>query len=118
VTFLTLESTAHRYALDMTAWLTFSDIIPNPWVEIRYEDMVQDMEKEARKICQTLGVNWHGDILRYREKLKDKQVSSPTYADVKKPIYTRALNRWKNYEKYLEPQFETLAPFIEAYGYS
>jgi tetratricopeptide (TPR) repeat protein len=118
VTFLTLESTAHRYALDMTAWLKFSDIIPNPWVEIRYEDMVQDMEKEARKICQTLGVDWHADILRYREKLKNKLVSSPTYADVKKPIYTRALNRWKNYEKYLEPQFETLAPFIEAYGYS
>ncbi|MGB1258952.1 MAG: tetratricopeptide repeat-containing sulfotransferase family protein, partial [Akkermansiaceae bacterium] len=117
VTFLTLESTAHRYALDMTAWLKFSDMIPNPWVEIRYEDMVENMEREARKICQTLGVDWHDDILRYREKLQDKRVHSPTYADVKKPIYKRSLNRWKNYEKHLEPQFDTLAPFVEAFGY-
>ncbi|BDS06004.1 hypothetical protein NT6N_10440 [Oceaniferula spumae] len=117
VTFLTLESTAHRYALDMTAWLKFSEMISNPWVEVRYEDMVGNMEVEARKICQTLGLEWHDDILRYREKLQHKQVTSPTYADVKKPIYKRSLNRWKNYEKHLEPQFETLAPFLEAYGY-
>ena len=117
VTFLTLASTAHRYALDMTAWLKFSVMIPDQWAEIRYEDMVGNLEPEARRICETLGVDWDRDMLNYREKLSGKRVNSPTYTDVTKPIYSSSIGRWRNYQKHLEPYFAPLEPFLEAFDY-
>ncbi|XAM01391.1 sulfotransferase [Phycisphaeraceae bacterium D3-23] len=118
VNFLSVERTAQRYALDMNAWLKFRDIVPNPWCEVRYEDSVADLEKQARRALETLGLPWDPAVMDYRERLgKERQVSSPTYEAVKQPVYTRAVGRWKHYEEHLAPAFETLAPFIEAFGY-
>ena len=49
VCFLTLERTAQRYANDMAAWRKFREMIASPWLEVRYEDAVADLEKEARR---------------------------------------------------------------------
>ena len=49
VRFLDVERTAERYALDMSAWLKFRDLIDVPWCEIRYEDTVADVEAQARR---------------------------------------------------------------------
>lgn len=118
VTFLTLQSTAHRYALDMTAWLKFSTMIPGSWTEVRYEDIVRDLEPESRRVCETLDVPWDPGVMDYRRHLKGKRVNSPTYDDVTRPIYSSAIGRWKNYRKHLEPHFEPLAPFLEAFEYT
>ncbi len=45
-----------------------------------------------------------------------KRVRSPTYADVTQPVYKRALGRWRNYQKYLEPCLDRLEPFVKALG--
>jgi hypothetical protein len=118
VTFLTPESTAQRYALDMTAWLRFSDMMEAPWIEVRYEAMVADFVVQARNVCSFLDVPWHDNILGYREAIAGKTIGSPTYADVKQPIYHRSMERWRNYEKHLAPQFEALQRFCEAFGYT
>jgi tetratricopeptide (TPR) repeat protein len=119
VNFLDVERTAHRYALDMTAWLKYRELIETPWCEIRYEDMVADAEKQARRALDTLSLPWDNQVLAYRQRLLDKKrVTSPTYAAVAEPIYTRAMGRWKNYERLLEPAMKTLEPFIREFGYS
>ena len=57
-------------------------------------------------------------MLDYRERLlATKQVTSPTYEAVAEPIYTRAIGRWKNYERLLEPAMQILEPFIREFGY-
>ena len=116
--FLDTKRTAERYALDMTAWLKYREMIDMPWCEIRYEDTVADAEKQARRALDTLSLPWDDQVLGYRQRLLDaKRVTSPTYADVAEPIYTRAIGRWKNYERLLEPAMKTLEPFIREFGY-
>src|ERR1051326_361610 len=117
VCFLTLERTARRYAHDMSVWLKLREMIPTPWLEIRYEDCVADLERESRRALEFLGLPWNASVLNYRERLKEKAVSSPTYEAVSKPLYTSAIGRWKNYHKYLEPVLPILQPFIQAFGY-
>jgi len=117
VCFLTLERTARRYAHDMSVWLKLREIIPTPWLEVRYEDCVADLEHQARRTLEFLGLPWDPNVLQYRERLKSKSVSSPTYEAVSKPLYTSAIGRWKHYEKYLEPCFSILEPFVKAFGY-
>jgi hypothetical protein len=117
VCFLTAERTAQRYANDMGAWRKLREKIASPWLEIRYEDTVKQMEVEARRAFDFLGLPWEDGVLNYRDRLKDKTVGSPTYEAVSQPLYTRAIGRWRNYEEFLAPCMEVLKPSIEAFGY-
>ena len=117
VCFLTLERTARRYANDLAAWRKFREMIASPWLEVRYEDAVADLEKEARRALDFLGLAWEPQVLNYRERLRQKAVGSPTYEAVSQPLYTRAVGRWKHYQKFLEPFLPILQPSIAAFGY-
>ncbi len=117
VCFLTLERTARRYAHDMGIWLRFREIIRSPWLAVRYEDCVKDLEREARRSLDFLGLPWDDQVLGYRERLKTKVVASPTYEAVGQPLYTSAIGRWKHYQKFLEPFLPILEPVVQAFGY-
>ncbi len=117
VCFLTLERTAQRYANDMCIWRKLREMIASPWLEVRYEETVENLEKEARRALEFLGLPWEQQVLNYRERLRRKAVGSPTYEAVSQPLYTRAIGRWKNYEKFLEPYLPILQPSIDAFGY-
>jgi hypothetical protein len=117
VCFLTMERTAQRYANDMGIWRKFREMIASPWLELRYEDAVTDLEKEARRALEFLGLPWEPEVLNYRERLSQKTVGSPTYEAVSQPLYTRAIGRWKHYQRFLEPCLPILQPSIDAFGY-
>ena len=117
VCFLTLERAAARYAHDLGIWLKLREMIPAPWLQVRYEDCVANLEHETRRVLDFLGLPWDPSVLNYREHLKMKAVASPTYEAVSKPLYTSAIGRWKNYQKYLDACLPILQPLIEAFGY-
>ena len=56
-------------------------------------------------------------MLRFHEQADQKVMQVPNYKEVSKPVYKRARQRWRNYEKYFEPYQEKLAPFVKAFGY-
>ena len=115
--YLTLEGTATDYAAIMRIWQTLKPLMPSPYLEVRYEDMVADLESVARKTLEFLGVPWDDRVLGFDEHARKKMVRSPTYADVTQPVYKRAQGRWRNYQKYLEPHLDKLEPFVKAFGY-
>ncbi|MGB7767343.1 MAG: sulfotransferase [Verrucomicrobiia bacterium] len=115
--FLSLEKTVEEYASVMGVWRSLAPMIKGHFLEVRYEDMVEDLESVARKTLDFLGVTWDAGVLKFDEHARQKMVRSPTYADVTKPIYKGAVARWRNYQKYLEPHLEKLEPFLKAFGY-
>ncbi len=117
VCFLTLERTAQRFANDLGTWRKLREKIASPWLEVRYEDTVANLEREARRALDFLGLAWEPQVLDYRERLQKKVVGSPTYEAVRQPLYTRAIGRWKNYQKFLEPYLSILEPSVRAFGY-
>ena len=117
VCFLTLERTARRYASDMAVWRQLREMIASPWLEVRYEETVTDLEKEARRALEFLDLPWEPQVLKYRERVQKKAVGSPTYEAVSQPLYMRAIGRWKNYRKFLEPCLPILEDSIDAFGY-
>ena len=117
VCFLTLERTARRYANDLGTWLRLRELVGSPWLDLRYEDCVSNLEQEARRALAFLELPWAPEVLNYRERVKTKAVASPTYEAVSKPLYTSAIGRWKNYQQYIEPCLEVLQPFIKEFGY-
>ncbi|MBI3853226.1 MAG: sulfotransferase [Verrucomicrobia bacterium] len=117
VCFLTLERTARRYAHDLGIWRKLREIICSPWLEVRYEDCVANLERESRRALDFLELPWEAHVMNYRERLKQKAVASPTYEAVSRPLYTSSIGRWNNYARQLEPCLEILQPSIEAFGY-
>ncbi|HEY5234191.1 MAG TPA: sulfotransferase [Verrucomicrobiae bacterium] len=115
--YLTLEGTAEEYAAVMGVWQAVKPLLKNPWLEVRYEDMVDDLESIARKTLDFLDLPWDERVLGFDQHAREKVVRSPTYADVTKPVYKSAMGRWRNYQKYLEPHLEKLEPFVKAFGY-
>ncbi|MFZ0825879.1 MAG: sulfotransferase [Verrucomicrobiia bacterium] len=117
VAYLSLENTVEAYIGVMGLWRTLAPLIANPWLEVRYEDVVDDLEAASRRVLDFLGVPWDPRVLRFDEHARSKRVRSPTYADVAQPVFKRARGRWLNYQKYFEPHLTKLEPFAKAFGY-
>ncbi|HYG21976.1 MAG TPA: sulfotransferase [Verrucomicrobiae bacterium] len=116
--YLTLAETIDEYVALMTNWLKFRPMLAGRFLEVRYEDMVMNLESVARDVMRFLEIEWNDKIVRFNEHAQKKVVRSPTYADVAKPLFNTAVGRWHPYAKFLEPYVEKLQPFISAFGYN
>ena len=115
--YMSLEETVTEYISVMESCKAITSKMKNPWLEIRYEDVVNDLAPAARRVTDFLGVQWDPGVLKFDEHARQKTVRSPTYADVRKPVFKTAVGRWRNYQKYFDPHLKRLEPFAKAYGY-
>ena len=118
VHFSSLERTAKFYSVCMDVWLRMRDLGGFDWIEMRYEDLVKNLEAEGRRVTNFLGLTWHERQAAYHETARQRFVHSPTYNDVIKPVYTRAVRRWEHYADALAPLQASLEPYLQAFGYS
>jgi hypothetical protein len=118
VSFLSLEGTAKFYSGWMDVWLRLRDLGGFEWIETRYEDVVGNLEGEGRRVTNFLGLDWNPAQATYYETARNKFVNAPTYNDVTKPVYTRAVGRWEHYAGALAPLQAGLNPYLRAFGYA
>jgi hypothetical protein len=117
VNWLTMEETVENYTFVMDLWLRARPKLVQPWIEVRYEDVVDDPVKEGIRVTQFLGLSWHDSQTDPAAHARSKVVRSPTHSDVIQPVYRRSLGRWRAYEKHLAPFESKLEPFLRAFGY-
>ena len=106
------------YADTMRHWLWWRSRLEWPWCEIRYEQIVTDPLGETKRVADFLGLHWDSSMLDERRRSERKAVRTPTYDDVTKPLYTRAIGRWENYQKHLEPGLKILQPYLDEFQYA
>ena len=75
-------------------------------LEVRYEDVVADLEAQARRIVKHVGLSWSSACLDFHTT--DRPVRTASLMQVRQPIYSSAVGRWKTYEKHLGPLREAL----------
>jgi tetratricopeptide (TPR) repeat protein len=115
--FLALDRTVNFYTQVMGLWLHFRDIISLSHCTVRYEDTVQNLEFEAKRLIDYLGLDWEPDILQFHQRARERVIATPSYVAVTEPVHTRAIGRWKNYHKQFAPLLPQLEPFIREFGY-
>jgi tetratricopeptide (TPR) repeat protein len=79
---------------------------PVPFLEVDYEETVADLEGVARRLVSWCGLEWEPSCLAFHEG--KRPVRTASVAQVRQPIYTRSVDRWKNYEKSLGGLFAKL----------
>lgn len=115
--FLTLADTSTEVNFLMNTWANIRQCFEGNVCEIHYEEMVEDLEGNARNVLEFLELDWNDSVLNYDEHAREKVVRSPTADAVTEKVHTLAKNRWKNYEKHLEPFFDKLSPTLKAFCY-
>lgn len=74
--------------------------------EIRYEDLVNDIEGSSRALIDYCRLEWDEACLRFFDN--ERVVETASMAQVRQPVYNSSVGYWKDYEKHLGPLFEIL----------
>jgi len=116
--FLNLDDTAYLYDSVMNLWIQYTSIFSINYYEIKYENIVENLESTVRPILNFLELPWDNSVLEYLKTAKKRdRISTPSYTQVIKPIYSHASGRWKRYIKKTSNVYSILEPWIKKFNY-
>lgn len=91
------------YADMMEHWKKTLDI---NIIELEYEKVIANPEEEMRTLLEQCGIGWDPACLKFHEN--KRTVMTPSYDQVRRPIYTSSVAKWKKYEHHLADLINSL----------
>lgn len=85
-------------------------VLPLQILEVQYEDTVADLEGQARRLIDFLGAPWDERCLNFHQQ--DRAVQTPSRWQVRQPIYSKSVGRWRRYREFL-PELESAFAAME-----
>lgn len=97
-----------RYYRDYLSVMShWRDVLPaGSFYEIQYEELVANQEEESRKLIEFCGLSWSDACLDPHKT--ERNVKTASVTQVRQPVYTSSVERWRVYEKFLGPLLEEL----------
>ena len=83
-------------------------VLPGVVFDIRYEDIIADQERWTRRLLEFCGLPWEDACLNFHET--ERAVFTVSSTQVRQPIFSDSIGRWKHYESHLTPLLEALGP--------
>ncbi|WP_159818208.1 tetratricopeptide repeat-containing sulfotransferase family protein [Colwellia sp. 20A7] len=74
---------------------------PGRILDVPYEEMVGNTEKQTRSLLKFLQLGWDENCLNFHKN--KSSVATASVSQVRQPIYKSSVAGWKNYEQFLEP---------------
>jgi len=81
---------AHRRLMDH-----WHRVLPEAILDVAYEDIVADPEREARRILVWCGLKWEPTVLEFHRSARDSTTASA--AQIRRPVYAGSVGKWRNY---------------------
>ncbi len=81
-------------------------VLPLPVIEIGYERLVNDLEGESRRLIEFLGLDWEPACLDFHRT--ERLVATASTWQVRQPLYSRSVARWRHYKSHLGPLLAVL----------
>lgn len=77
---------------------------------VPYAELVADPQTWSRRIIEFIGLEWDARCLEFHKTRRS--VLTASHWQVRQPVYSRSVGRWRNYEKHIRPLLELreLAP--------
>ena len=115
--FLSWQGVAKFYKLIMEYWLSIRENLSLRWIELRYEDVVNDLEGQFRPVFEVMGLEWDDECARFYQHSKNKLIKTPSFSQVTQPIYSSSTQRWRGYEEKFDSVMSELEVYIKQFGY-
>lgn len=74
--------------------------------DISYEDTARDLEPNARALIEFLELPWEDACLHFHKQ--ETAVTTASAVQVRQPVHTKSIGRWRRYEKQLDVMRRTL----------
>jgi tetratricopeptide (TPR) repeat protein len=74
-------------------------VLPGRIIEVCYEDIVSDLEGEARKLVTRLGLEWEPECLSFHDN--EAATMTGSAVQVRQAVYSSSVGRWRDYERQL-----------------
>jgi tetratricopeptide (TPR) repeat protein len=88
-------------------------VLPVRMLEVDYEETVADLEGVARRLVAWCGLDWEPACLAFHQG--KQPVRTASVSQVRQPLYSSSVGRWRHYEEALAVLFEKL-PATTAFG--
>jgi len=95
------------YARLMEHW---QKVLPEgSFFNLQYEELVADPEAKSRELVEFCGLDWHEACLTPHKT--ERNVKTASVTQVRQPVYTSSVERWRRYEKFLQPLLDALGEY-------
>ncbi|MGH8223068.1 MAG: sulfotransferase family protein, partial [Woeseiaceae bacterium] len=102
---------AHYYQQYHATMKHWHDVLPGKVLDVHYEETVTDLEGQVRRILDHCGLPFEESCLRFYET--ERAVKTASSEQVRQPIYSSGLGKWRRYEKYLDLWKEQLDYIVD-----
>jgi hypothetical protein len=101
-----LEELGHYYAAYERLMRHWNEVLPGVVCTVEYETLVGDFEAEVRRLLEYCSLDFEAACLRFHENTAASTTASS--AQVRQPVYSSSVGRWRQYRERLEPLIATL----------
>jgi len=91
----------------------WDEVLPGQVLRVHYEQVVEDLEGQVRRILNFCGLEFENSCLSFHETKRSVRTASSE--QVRQPIYRAGLEQWRNYSTQLSGLENQLAHIIESY---
>jgi tetratricopeptide (TPR) repeat protein len=94
-----------QYSALMDHWRS---VLPaGAMLDVGYEDVVENLEEQARLLIDYCGLPWDDSCLSFHKTRRP--VTTASNVQVRQPLYRSSVTRWRRYEAHLRPLLAALA---------
>lgn len=103
-----LDDLGHFYAGYVALMEHFDAVLPGRVHRLNYEDLIEDPEREVRRLFAYLGLPYEEQCLRYYES--EQAILTTSVEQARQPIYRNGIGGSRKYEPWLGALKAALAP--------
>ena len=116
--FTRLEDAARLYDVTQSFYLSAKAYFGLEVHYLRYENLISSYDETVKGLISFLGLEWEEGLGDHTASARQRdKVRTASYNQVVEPIYDRSMQRWKRYEKALEPVLPIMGPWVKHFGY-
>lgn len=101
-----LETLGHYYGMYVEMMEHWDEVLPIEIHHQSYEALIADQEAESRALLEYVGLPWDPVCLDFQSG--ERQVITFSSQQVRQPIYTSSMGRWRKYGSHIQPLLEAL----------
>ena len=106
-----LSDIGKYYSLYRRLFDHWNQLFGSQILEVSYEEVVAEPEREARRMVEFCGLEWEQQCLDFQSTRR--MVATASASQVREPIYDRSIGRWRRYHKHLSPLIEALGTYAD-----